>query len=171
MAAPRKSQIAVSSRGDAARTANVALARRLAGNVHGGGSRSIPLKEPKRWHVYIANTYANENEFYEMREKGWVPLEVSDLACPVEESGFRLENGALVRGEKGREMAWKMDAADYKLLEMAKRDQNMRGIGSAKKVKADMAEAAASQHGSEAADFIHNMPGQVIDSLVDRNAQ
>lgn len=165
---PRKSHISVSSRSDAAKTANVALARRLAGNIHGGGSRDIPLKEPDAIQVYIANDFANESEFYEMRERGWVPLEVSDLACPVEDSGFRLQNGALVRGEKGREMAWKMSKADYKLLVDAKTRHNMKGIGSAKKVRTDMANAAAGTLGSEAADFIHDMPGQVVDSLVER---
>ena len=168
MARPRKSAITVSNRGEAVKTANVALARRLAsGRVQGGGSRTIPLKEPQRWHTYIANTFATESAFHDMREGGWVPLLPEDLACPIDESGFRLsEDGYLVRGEKGREMIFKMDAADYKLLEAAKTRHNMQGIGSAKKVREDIANAAAGPLGSEAADFLHNMPGQVLDTIV-----
>src|SRR5262245_45660475 len=100
---PRKSVITAHSRADAAKTANTALARRLAGNVHGGGSRTIPLKEPKAWHTHIANGLANTSRMLEMREKGWVPLTIDDLACKVEDSGFRLENGAIVRGPNGQE--------------------------------------------------------------------
>ena len=168
MARPRKSQIAVSNRADAAKTANVALARRLSsGRVHGGGSRTVPLKEPERWHTYIANTWATDSAFHDMREGGWVPLLPGDLACPVEESGFRLsEDGYLVRGEKGREMIFKMDVADYALLEAAKTRHNMQGIGSAKRVREDIASAAAGPLGSEAAEFLHNMPGQVLDTIV-----
>jgi hypothetical protein len=166
---PRKSQISVTSRADGQKTRNAALARRLAGNVQGGGSRSLPLKEPQRWHTYIANTFLNEDEFYRMRhERGWEPLMPEDLACKPEEAGFMVSpDGYLVRGPQSKEMVFKMDAEDYKLLEAAKTQQNLKGIGSAKKIKADMAEAAAASHGSEAADYVNNLPGQVVDGLID----
>lgn len=174
MPRPRKSQITVTSRADAAKTRNVALARRLAsGNPFGGGTRAIPLKEPGRWHTYIANTLANPNELYEMKERGWVPLEIADLACPIEESGFRLsEDGHIVRGGQAQmEMVFKMEKADYDMLVAAKTAANMRGIGSAKQVKVDMAEAASAQLGDEAATFINNLDGQVIDHITGGEAQ
>lgn len=162
----RKSNITVSDRADAAKTRNTALARRLAGSVHGGGNRAIPLKEPARWQTYIANTYQDESAFYQMKEKGWVPLEPADLDCKVEDSGFRLSpDGYLVRGAQGREMVFKMDADDYRQLAMAKTAANMRGIGSASKIKSDMANAAGSALGSEAGDYIHGLSGGVIDTI------
>ena len=167
-----KKQITVTSRGDLQKTRNLALARRLAGNVHGGAPRALPLNEPDRWQVYEANTYANENEFYLMRERGWVPLEASDLACPIEESGYRLnEAGALVRGERGKEMLWKMEKSDYAVLMAAKTAQNNKGIGSAKQTRQDLANAIAGPMGSEAADFIYNSPGSVIDTITGGEAQ
>lgn len=162
----RKSAITVTNRGESLKNRNAALARRLAGNVHGGGNRALPLKEPERWHTYVANTYLNESEFYDMKQKGWVPLEVGDLGCSVEESGYRLsETGHLVRGPRGEEMLFKMDKADYRLLEAAKTAQNMRGIGSQSKIRTDMAEAAAGALGSEAADYIHGLDGAVVDRI------
>lgn len=169
--AKRQPTITVTSRGDLQKTRNMALARRLAGNVHGGAPRAIPLKEPERWQVYEANTYANENEFWLMRERGWVPLEADDLAVPVDQTGYRVENGALVRGERGKEMLWKMDQADYAILMAAKTEANMRGIGSKQRTREDLANAIAGPHGSEAADFIYNSPGSVIDTITGGEAQ
>lgn len=171
---PRKSQITVTDRAEGAKNSavdlarrNPALARRLAGNPFGGGSRAIPMKETGRWHTYIANTYVDEGEFLRMKERGWEPVRPDDLGCKVEESGFRLSpDGYLVRGPQGQEMLWKMDAADYRLLVAAKTDANMHGIGSAKKIKEDMANAAGSQIGSEAGDYINSLDGQVIDRIV-----
>jgi len=169
---PRKSQITVTSRADAARTRNAALARRLQGNPFGGGNRAIPLKEPGRFHTYIENTYLNENAFYEMKEKGWEPLTPEDLACEVKDSGFRLsEDGYLVRGEHGREMIFKMSKEDYRELEAAKTRANNRGIGSASKIRDEVANAAAGSLGSEAADYISKLPGQVIDHISGGEAQ
>ena len=162
---PRKSQITVTSRADRVKTRNAALARRLAGNPHADGRRDVPLREPERWHLYEANTYANANEFHLMRERGWVPLLPEDLACPVEESGYRLENGALVRGPRGDQMLWKMEQEDYDLLMEAKTRANMKGINSAKQAREDMANAVAGVHGSEAADFMARQPGSVIDTI------
>lgn len=172
----RKSQITVTDRAEGAKNAavelarrNPALARRLAGNPFGGGTRAIPMKEPGRWQTYVANTYVNDGEFLTMKERGWVPVSPDDLACKVEESGFRLSpDGYLVRGPQGQEMLFKMDVEDYRLLTQAKTEANMRGIGSARKIKQDIAEAASGQIGSEAADYINNLDGQVVDRIVGR---
>lgn len=171
-----KTRITVTPRADKVKTDlaavardNPALARRLqSGNVHGGGNRDIPLKEPARWQTYLANTYANDNAFFEMRELGWIPLTADDLSCTVQEAGFRLSpDNYIVRGPQGQEMLWKMDKQHYRLLEQARTAANLKGIGSAKKIKADMAEAASSQMGGEAADYIAGLDGSVVDSLAD----
>lgn len=173
---PRKSQITMTSRADAAKTRatldarNPALARRLAGNPHGGGSRAIPLKEPGRYHTYIANTYIDDSEFLNMKERGWEPLTPDDLSCPVKESGFRLSaDGYLVRGPQGQEMIFKMPIEDYALLEEAKTAANLKGIGSAKKIKADMAEAASGSLGDEAAEYLSNLDGTIVDTITNNH--
>jgi hypothetical protein len=164
---PRKSQITVTDRAEGAKNSAVNLAKRLAGNPHGAGSRMVPMSEEGRWHLYIANTYVDEGAFLRMKEGGWEPVTPSDLGCKVEDSGFRLStDGYLVRGPQGQEMLWKMDEADYRMLAQAKTDANMRGIGSASKVKHDIANAASGQLGGEAADYINNLDGKVIDTIV-----
>lgn len=173
-----KSRITVTDRAEVAKNAavelarrNPALAKRLQGNPHGAGSRTVPLKEPTRWQTYIANTYVDESAFLRMRENGWVPLTPEDLDCTVEESGFRLStDGYLVRGPQGQEMLFKMPSEDYRLLAQVKTEYNLKGIGSAKKIKADMAEAAAGSMGDEAGSYINNLEGQVIDRITGGDA-
>lgn len=148
---------------------NAALARRLApgGNPHATSARQIPLREPHRWQLYIANDYAGQDELYRMvHEYGWLPLEPSDLACKAEEIGYRVnESNHLVRGPQGREVIFKMDKGDYRELMKRKTERNMQGIGSAGKTRTQVAEAASSAFGPEAADFIYkNVKGTVTDT-------
>jgi hypothetical protein len=56
-------------------------------------------------------------------------------------------------------MSWE----DRRQLEAAMTDANMKGIGSASKVKRDMVEAAGSQMGSEAAEYLDSLDGSVSD--------
>jgi len=148
---------------------NAALARRLTpgGNPHATGNKTIPLKEPRRWHLYIANDYAGGDELYRMRhELGWEPLELSDLACKPEEIGYRVnEDGHLVRGPQGREVIFKMLKEDHNELMRLKTERNNAGIGSASKTRNQVAEAAASTFGPEAGDYIHkHVTGEVRDT-------
>jgi hypothetical protein len=87
----------------------------------------------------------------------------------MDQIGARLSpDGYVVRGadREHLEMAFKMDLAEYRLLEQAKTEANNKGIGSAAKVKSDMANAAAAQFGDEGGQFVHDMPGEVVDTLV-----
>ena len=164
---PRKSAITVTDRSLPLKDRNAALARRLAsGRIHGGGNTAVPLKEPQRWHTHIASAYLNDSRFYQMKENGWLPMTPDDLACKVEDSGFTLSpDGYLVRGPQGKEMLFKMAKDDYRLLEQAKTQQNMKGIGSASKVRTDVAEAASGQLGGEAADYLSKLSGDVVDTI------
>lgn len=171
---PRKSQITVTARADGAKNAhaelarrNPALARRLAGSPFGAGNKALPLKEPGRWATYLENTYANDSAFIDMRAKGWEPMTADDLACAPSDVGFRVSvDGYLVRGKEGQEMLFKMTVEDHALMTDAKTAANMKGIGSRKKIQADIAEAASGQLGDEAADYLSNLPGQVVDRIV-----
>lgn len=164
----RKSAISVTNRADSAKTRNVVLARRLAsGSVDGGGTREIPLKEPGKWYTRIENTYADEGRFYQMvHTLGYEPLKPEDLACTPEQAGFRVsEDGNLVRGPQGQEMIFKMGKEDRAMLDQQFTQQNMRGIGSKSRAKADVANAASGSLGAEAADYLGGLQG---DGVIDR---
>jgi hypothetical protein len=148
---------------------SAALERRLSkgANPHATSAKVIPLKDPHRWQLYIGNDYAEDDGLYRIvHEYGWLPLAREDLACKPEEIGFRVnESGHLVRGPQGREVVFKMDKADYAVLQQRKSEANMRGIGSASKTRQQVAEAAASQFGAEAGEYIHkSVTGTVTDT-------
>ena len=147
---------------------NDALARRLAtGNAFGSGTKSIPLKEPKRWHTRIENDYGDEQQVYRaIHEGGWEPLELADLACKPEDVGLRVnEAGHLVKGAQGREIVLKMAIEDYRAIERMKTEKNLAGIGSPSKTKTQMANAAAAAHGPEAGEFVErHVSGTVTDT-------
>ena len=178
MAGKRRSAITVTSRAEGARNATVAalrenpvLARRLAsGNLQGGGNTAIPLKDADRWYTRRDNQLADPNMFYRLvHEMGYQPVKAEDLADGITPSmiGYRVtEDGYLVQGPQGHEeMLFKMDKHARTLLDQAMTDQNKQGIGATSKIKADLAEAAGSQLGSEAGDYIHGLDGQVIDQI------
>jgi hypothetical protein len=105
-----------------------------------------------------------------MKANGWIPLEEADLACPIEESGFIKATDGSLKSPDGKDMVFKMDQVHYRQLEAAKTAHNLRGIGSQTKTKSDMAEAAAGTLGSEAADYIHGLDGQVVDRITGGDA-
>lgn len=170
----RKIPITVTSRANAAKdriaaaSRNPVLAKRLAsGNLQGSGSSDVPMKEPERWYTRRDNQLADPNMFYRLvHEMGYQPVTAEDLNCTPQEAGYRVENGYLVKGPAGQEeMLFKMSREDRALLDQATTVQNLHGIGSQAKIKADMAEAAAAQGGSEAGDFINGLSGSVVDQL------
>jgi len=136
------------------------IQRRLAGQPFGARTTAIPLKEPERWATFIANSLADENNHYRMvHEFGWVPLTVHDLADGVtpQSIGWQVkEDGiTLCRGARGDDIVYKMDKRRREQIQMAKTQANKRGIGSAKAVREEAANAAAGQMGSDAADFVY----------------
>ena len=177
MARP-KSQITVTSRAEqqknriaAITRENPALARRLAsGNPFANGSKEIPLREPEKWHTYLANNEADSRAFYKMKYNGWIPLTEDDLACPLEESGFVKAPDGSLRSPDNKDMLFKMDVNAYRTLEAMKTAANSRGIGSASQVKSDMADAAGRELGDEAGSFIHGLDGKVIDTITGGDA-
>lgn len=171
---PRKSQITVGSRAAehenriaAILRDNPALARRLQGNVFGGGSKDIPLKEPGRWYTRIDNTLSDDSRFYEVvHQLGYLPLKPEDLTVKPEEIGFRVSpDGNLVRGKNGEEMIFKMDVEARALLEAEMTRRNLKGQGSAKQTREALAEKVAGALGDEAASFMASQPGEVIDTI------
>lgn len=175
---PRKSQITVTPRAEQAKNSfvalareNPALARRLqSGNPYASGSKDIPLKEPHRWQTRIASTETDPRRFHRLKHNGWIPLAEDDLGCPVEESGFVKAPDGSLRSPDGKEMVFKMDKAHFRVLEQMKTERNMQGIGSSKKMKEQMADAAGSQLGDEAGSYINSLSGEVIDKITGGDA-
>lgn len=134
------------------------LEKRLSGgNPFGVESVAIPLKDPG-WTTYIANGGRSDGRLYEMKAaKGWEPVRVTDVAVPPEQLGFKASpEGYLCRGEKGQEVVFKMRTADYQRLQAAKTAKNLQTIGSSAKTKAAIANAAGTQFGDEAGQFVHD---------------
>ena len=147
---PRKATTAVSSR------RNAALARRLApgGNVFPRGVTDIPLKEPG-WETRWFNREIHENKHYAaVHEAGWEPVREEDLSAEAEELGLRLnETKVVVRCERGNEMLMRMRTDDRRLVQLKKTEINNKGVG--RGAREAVANAVASAHGDEAADFAH----------------
>ena len=135
------------------------IAKRLAGNPFGGGTTEVPLAEPERWDVYIANGDLHPSRLYEMKMRlGWVEVTAADLAPGItpESIGFSIsETGALCRGPRGQEVVFKQPKAIRAKIMERKTDVNKRGMGDPKTVKADMVNAAGASHGDEAANFLN----------------
>lgn len=174
---PRKRRpITVTSRADAALTRNAVLARRLSGNVFGHARHEIPLKEPEKWYTRWENTLVNPQQFFEMtHDLGYLPVHKDDLAGVAEEVGVQLTpEGYVCRGSGPQiEMLFKMSREDRAALEAAQTEHNNRviGRGSQSGTRNAITNAASSQLGDEAANFLHRLPGQVIDTITDGEAQ
>lgn len=157
---PRKPRITVTPRMDDADWEKE-IQERIGGNPFGHGTDTIPLKDGEYWATYIANSDADPNMHYDMtHNKKWKPCTKDDLEDGVtpESIGFRVaaDGQTLCRGQRGDEVVYKMPRHLREQILMAQTAQNNRGMGSAKKVKADVANATAGSFGSEAGDFAHS---------------
>jgi hypothetical protein len=140
-------------------SADDVLERRLKGDPRYTPAPTIPLREAGKWYVKEANSYGDLNRHYEMvHAEGYEPVTLNDLADGVtpDSIGYRLsEDGiTLVRGERGQERLYKMSKVNRARLDARKTAMNNKGMGSAKAVREDIANATAATHGSEAADFV-----------------
>jgi hypothetical protein len=147
---PRKATTAVSSR------RSQALSRRLApgGHVFPRGITDIPLAEPG-WHLRTFNNQIHENKHYSaIHEAGWEPLKPEHLAVAPDQLGLRVnEAGFIVRGERGQELYCRMPESDYQAIQARKTVENNKGVG--RGAREAVANAVASAHGDEAAEFAH----------------
>lgn len=146
----------------APRAANVdidrIIAKRLAGDPFADGTQAIPLKDAEKWDTYIGSGEVNPNRHYELvNRKGWIPLTIADLPEGVtpQAIGWNVaEDGqTLCRGVRGQEVAYKMPKEVRSQIQAAKTRANLKGTGSATKVKEDVANAVGGSLGSEAADW------------------
>ena len=133
------------------------VARRLkSGSIFSAGSKPIPLAEPARWNVRVVNTTISDDRLWQMQaDKGWVYLDVADLAVAPHEIGFRELDGRVVRGQQGQEVLMKMPRQDYKAVQAMKEAENKRTTFSPKSNKQAIVGAASSELGDQAASFLN----------------
>ena len=155
----RKPKIVVAARA-ASVDLNTVIAKRLSGDPFAAGQIAIPLRDPHLWDTYVASSEVNPNRHYDMvNRKGWVPTTIYDLPDGIspESIGWQVaEDGqTLCRGPRGQEIVYKMPKDVRNQIQEKKTALNRRGMGSAAKVKTNMANALGNTLGSEAGDFAH----------------
>ena len=118
-------------------------------------SKPIPLAEPDRWTVRIANSQISEGHIYDLQsEKGWVYASAADLAVAPHEVGLTERDGRLVRGDKGSEVLMKMERADYAAVQKLKDQTNRVQTFGQKATKAAIMNAASAGLGDQGASFL-----------------
>lgn len=135
------------------------IARRLNGEAFGLKVERVPLREPQRWQLHIATSGIDPSRHYEMIHRhGWVPCTTDDLTpgVPLESIGWRLgEDGrTLVRGVRGEEVLYKMDAQIFRQIQRKKAEKNVESMRSPKAAREEAANAAAAAHGDQAAEYL-----------------
>lgn len=157
-------------REDAEKNRQTVLARRLGGNPFGQSTPTIPLKE-QGWYTRWDNTLANPQQFYEnVHVNGYLPVHKDDLAVSVDQLGVQTTpEGYVCRGSGSMlEILYKMPVEDRKAIKAAQTEENNRriGKGSQSGTREAIANAAGASLGSEAGDYLHKLPGKVVDSLI-----
>jgi hypothetical protein len=95
----------------------------------------IGQSEPMK--LYWGNTGRDGRHFQLTKRKGWVPVKMSELANRLDIGGEIVESpeGIVARGEKGREVLYKMPLRLYRALAQRKADDNIRRSRSAARLK------------------------------------
>ena len=133
------------------------IERRLQGpSVFRANQEPIPLVNPKAWTVrWVMVDEHRHDRLWEMQhKKGWVYADQSDLACPVEDMGARVENGRIVRGTRGSEVLMKMATKDYAKVVKAKDAEVTKQTFGTKQMKQAIVEGVGATHGERAAEFV-----------------
>jgi hypothetical protein len=106
-----------------------------------------------------------------VHELGYLNVHKDDLAGDPTQIGVQTTpEGFVCRGAGATlELLFKMPREDRAILEAAHTEENNKriGKGSASGTKNAITSAASAQLGDEAASFLHNMPGQVVDTMIE----
>jgi hypothetical protein len=140
------------------------LERRL---LHPFGAPSVPItmKDRQEWATHWISSDLRAGRVHQAIKLGWVYVLPEEIDGTVEELGFDVKDNRIVRGNNGSEVLMKMPASDFRKIQQAKSERNLRDLGG-KKLKADVAQRAAAQFGDEAADTIYASEMDVKDSRV-----
>lgn len=143
------------------------LERRLL-NPFGSPSIKIDLKDGGQWATRWVSETLRTGRVYQVQGLGWDFVTPDDIVGDPADFGCQVLDQRLVRGDASqREVLMKMPQADFDAITRAKRDKNLSGLGSTKKIKEEAANAAAKEFGTdEAADTIYRSNLSVNDSRV-----
>lgn len=156
---PRKPRIdAVTPRSDESQfNVDDINARRLRGERR--RENALPMRDPGKWALRWANSLAEPNRHYTIvQEDGWLPVTVDDLAEGLEVQSIGAQvghNGQLCKGPNGDERLYKKLKTLHDQIKLTEAHLRQKPMRSERAAKDDVAEAAAGQLGSDAAEFIH----------------
>jgi hypothetical protein len=119
----------------------------------------------RKWYVRYFNL-AMEGRNSQMREKGYVPVELKELQSSDDVSDlFRSKDDTFVRrGDRGQELLAKTPLEALLYVKRLQRDRRMADSISAKQLRSDLAEAAGAELGDEAGQTIHD-GGILVESV------
>lgn len=119
----------------------------------------------RSWFVYWANT-AREGRWANIKAKGFVPVEVSELS-DANEVADRVKNPSdnyVRRGDSGKEILCKQPLLLWLHIKRQQEEVRAARFGSKKAVAADLAESAGREFGDEAGQTLHD-GGIAIESM------
>jgi hypothetical protein len=145
------------------------LERRL---QHPFGAPSIPItmRDRQQWATHWISSDLRAGRVHQAIKMGWVYVLPTDIDGTPDELGFDVKDNRIVRGTNGSEVLMKMPQADFHKIQHAKSEANLRNMGG-KKLKADVAQRAASQFGDEAAETVYKSDFDVKDSRVNMDLE
>jgi hypothetical protein len=125
------------------------------------GSNEVKLKAQGmicRW----INTTIEGRYHRAVYDQGWQPVPVSLLADPSSIPDlYKHPHNIVARGERGKEVLMMMPE---QVFEKIRRRKAALNLAATRKIRAELAEAAAGKFGPEAGDFVHS--GQTADGLI-----
>lgn len=116
-----------------------------------------PSRPVRKWFVYWVNT-AREGRWANMKEKGYVPVDISELQ-DVEDVSDRVKNPGdsyVRRGDTGKEVLMKMPLEVSLYIKRQQQEIRTARFGSKKQVQSDLSELAGREFGDEAGQTIHD---------------
>lgn len=95
------------------------------------------INQPEPMTLYWGNNNREGRHFQLTKRKGWVPVQITELANAMDVGGDiqASPDGIVTRGEKGREVLYKMPTRLFKLVAKRKVEDNLRRSRSAAHLK------------------------------------
>ena len=141
------------------------LDRRLK-NPFGSGTVPITLKTPGQWEVRWVYSKLRAGHVFDMtHNKGWVFVEPDEIDGGIDEYGFTARENRVVRGDASEEVLMKMPLEDFRKIQRAKADANLKQL-KVKNMRSEVAQAAAKEMGDQAGDGVYDafQHGEIKDS-------
>lgn len=154
-------EITVTPRSDESQwSAEDIIRKRLEGDPFGRtATNDVPMRDRPKWHQHWFNSLNDPGRLHDVKfNKGWVPVTIQDLpdGITAESLGFHVgPDGSIRRGDRNtEEVLFKMPEDLHTQVQMRKAEKNTKGLRSETAAREEAGEAAASVHGSQAAEYI-----------------